>query len=316
MNADDTRTVRAGRRAVEVHRPGKVLLPGLRDGEACTKADLVAYYSAAAEFMLPHLRGRPLMLERYPDGLDGPRFMQKNTPDHYPEWVTRVEMPKEGGTVRHLVCDDPATLVLLADQACLTLHRWLSRADRPDRPDLMVFDLDPAGTGTDTDDFAPVREAARRVHALLDRLGLPCAPMTTGSRGLHVVVPLERRHDFDEVRAFARDAAELLVAEHPDRLTVAARKKDRGDRLYLDVQRNAYAQTVVAPYTVRARPGAPVATPFDWEQLDDPGLGPRRWNVADALEQARTRPWAELGGRGRVLGPARRRLDRLRASLR
>ncbi|MBO7940074.1 non-homologous end-joining DNA ligase [Streptomyces sp. S9] len=304
------RTVRAGRHTVEVHRPGKVLLPDLGNGEGYTKADLVAYHEAAAEFMLPHLRGRPLMLERYPDGLDGPRFMQKNTPDHYPDWVTRVDLPKEGGTVRHLVCDDPATLVLLADQACLTLHRWLSRADRPDRPDLMVFDLDPV----DADDFAPVREAAHRLREVLDRLELPCAPMTTGSRGLHVVVPLERRHGFDEVRAFARDVAELLVSEHPDRLTVAARKKDRGDRLYLDVQRNAYAQTVVAPYTVRARPGAPVATPIAWEQLDDPDLGPRRWSVADALDQARTRPWSELGGRGRALGPARRRLDRLRAS--
>ncbi|MFD7133498.1 non-homologous end-joining DNA ligase [Streptomyces sp. NPDC059894] len=312
------RRVRAGRRTVEVHRPDKVLLPGEGDGAGYTKGDLVAYYRSVAAFMLPHLRGRPLMLERHPDGLDGPRFMQKNTPEHYPEWIARVEVPKEDGTVRHTVCDDSAGLVFLADQACVTLHRWLSRAGHPHHPDVMVFDLDPSPApgrpgGTPGEDFAAVREAARWTGRLLDEVRLPSALMTTGSRGLHVVVPLDGRHDFDEVRAFARDAAELLAAEHPDRLTTAARKKDRGDRLYLDVQRNAYAQTAVAPYSVRALPGAPVATPITWEQLDDPALGPRRWTVADAVEQARTNPWSGVSDRrGRALGPARRRLDALR----
>ena len=309
MSAGDVRTVRAGRRTVEVHRPGKVLFPGDADAAQYTKEDLVAYYRSVAAFMLPHLRGRPLMLERLPDGVDGPRFMQKNTPGHYPRWITRVEVPKEDGTVRHPVCDDSATLAYLADQACVTLHRWLSRTGRPDRPDLMVFDLDPAD-----DDFGTVREAARWLGELLGELRLPAALMTTGSRGLHAVVPLDARHDFDEVRAFARDCAELLVARHPGRLTTAARKQDRGDRLYLDVQRNGYAQTAVAPYTVRARPGAPVAVPITWEQLDDPDLGPRRWSIADALDQARTHPWSGMTGRGRALGPARRRLDALRGS--
>ncbi|WNM33538.1 non-homologous end-joining DNA ligase [Streptomyces sp. Li-HN-5-11] len=312
--SDEVRTVRAGRRTVEVHRPDKVLFPGgdsdgVGDGVAkeYTKGDLVDYYRSVAPFLLPHLRGRPLMLERRPDGLDGPVFMQKNTPENYPDWITRAEVAKEGGTVTHTVCDDTATLLYLADQACLTLHRWLSRTGHVERPDRMVFDLDPAG-----DDFAPVRAAARLLGELLDELTLPSALMTTGSRGLHVIVPLDGRHDFDEVRRFARDVAELLAAGHPDRLTTAARKKDRGDRLYLDVQRNGYAQTAVAPYSVRARPGAPVAVPLSWDQLDDPDLGPRRWTIADAVDQARTRPWAGVPGRGRALGPARRRLTSLR----
>ncbi|MFJ8110628.1 non-homologous end-joining DNA ligase [Streptomyces sp. NPDC096132] len=309
MSGAEVRRVRAGRRTVEVHRPDKVLFPGDGEGPEYTKEDLVAYYRSVAAFLLPHLRGRPLMLERHPDGVDGPRFMQKNTPEQYPQWITRVEVPKEDGTVRHTVCQDSATLAFLADQACLTLHRWLSRTGRLDRPDLMIFDLDPSG-----DDFDAVREAARWVGGLLDELRLPCDLMTTGSRGLHVVVPLDGRHDFDEVRAFARDTAELLAAAHPDRLTTAARKQDRGDRLYLDVGRNAYAQTAVAPYTVRARPGAPVAVPITWDQLDDPDLGPRRWTVADAVDQARTRPWSATSGRGRALGPARRRLDALRGA--
>ncbi|MGP4011280.1 non-homologous end-joining DNA ligase [Streptomyces sp. 4N124] len=307
MSGDDVRTVRAGRRTVEVHRPGKVLFPGDGNAKEYTKGDLVDYYQAVAPFMLPHLRGRPLMLQRQPDGLDGPRFMQKNTPDHYPEWITRVEVPKEGGTVCHTVCDDTATLVYLADQACLTLHRWLARTDSLDRPDRMVFDLDPA-----EDDFETVREAARLLGGLLDELKLPSALMTTGSRGLHVIVPLNGHHDFDEVREFARDLADTLADAHPDRLTTAARKKDRGDRLYLDVQRNAYAQTAAAPYTVRAKPGAPVATPLTWTQLDDPDLDARHWTIADAVEQARTDPWSGAMKNGRALGPARRRLDALR----
>jgi bifunctional non-homologous end joining protein LigD len=312
VSGDGRRTVRAGRRTVEVHRPGKVLFPG-GDGDGhrgeneYTKGDLVDYYRSVAPFMLPHLRGRPLMLERHPDGLDGPRFMQKNTPENYPEWITRLEVSKEGGTVCHTVCDDTATLLYLADQACLTLHRWLSRAGHVERPDRMVFDLDPAA-----DDFAQVREAATLLGELLDELNLPSALMTTGSRGLHVVVPLNGHHDFDDVREFAQEVADTLAAAHPERLTTAARKKDRGGRLYLDVQRNAYAQTAVAPFTVRALPGAPVATPIAWSQLADPALHARRWSVADAVEQARANPWAGLMSRGRALGPARRRLNAVR----
>jgi bifunctional non-homologous end joining protein LigD len=222
--------------------------------------------------------------------------MQKNTPEHYPEWITRAEVAKEGGTVTHVVCDDTATLLHLADQACITLHRWLSRTDRaggPGRPDRLVFDPDPPG-----DDFGPVREAARWLREL---------PEEPGSRGLHLVIPLDGRQDFDEVRQFAHDVAELAASRHPDRLTTAARRKERGGRLHLDVQRNAYAQTTVAPYTVRARPGAPVAVPLTWKQVDDPAVDARRWTLADAVDQARTDPWAGLPRRGRARGPARRR---------
>ncbi|MEU5316567.1 non-homologous end-joining DNA ligase [Streptomyces sp. NPDC021056] len=307
MSKDATRTVRAGRRTVEVHRPEKVLFPGDGAAKEYTKSDLVDYYRAVAPFMLPHLRGRPLMLERLPDGVGGPTFMQKNTPDGYPDWISRVEVTKEGGTVRHTVCDDTATLVYLADQACLTLHRWLSRVGRVGQPDRMVFDLDPFG-----DDFTPVHEAAWLLAELLDELKLPSALMTTGSRGLHVVVPVQGHHDFDEVREFAKDVADTLVAAHPEKFTTAARKKDRGERLYLDVQRNGYAQTAVVPFTVRAKRGAPVATPMSWNQLDDPVLDARRWSIEDAVEQARTNPWAGVMAKGRALGPARRRLNALR----
>ncbi|MEU3187864.1 non-homologous end-joining DNA ligase [Streptomyces sp. NPDC006923] len=300
-----TRRVRAGRRTVEIHRPEKVLFPG----PGLTKAGLVDYYRSVAPFMLPELRGRPLMLERHPDGLGGPQFMQKNAPASCPDWIRTVELAKKGGTVTHPVCDDTATLVYLADQATLTFHRWQSRADRPDFPDRLVFDLDPA-----EDDFETVRRAAALLGELLGELRLPSALMTTGSRGLHVIVPLDGRTGFDEVRDFASGAARTLAARDPDRLTTEVRTAARGGRLYLDIQRNAYAQTAVAPFSVRAREEAPVATPMSWDQLKDPEVTARRWTVANVLEQARTRPWAGVPSRGRALGPARRRLAALRGA--
>ncbi|MFJ7067670.1 non-homologous end-joining DNA ligase [Streptomyces sp. NPDC101115] len=293
--------VRVGRRTVELPRPDKVLFPA----DGLTKADLADYYRRVAGQMVPQLRGRPLMLERHPDGIDDSGFMQKDVPEHFPDWLARAELPKADGTVTYALCDDAASLVYLAGQACVTPHRWLSRADRPDRPDRLVFDLDPPG-----DDFGSVLRAARRLHALLDDLELPSLPMTTGSRGLHVVVPLLRRDTFDEVRAFARDLAELLAARHPDELTTAARKKDRRGRLYLDVQRNGYGQTAVAPYSVRARPGAPVAAPLDWAELDEPGLTARRWTLRDAEEMLARAPWRDAP-RGRSPAAARRRLAEL-----
>ncbi|NEB74456.1 ATP-dependent DNA ligase [Streptomyces sp. SID14478] len=304
-----TQRLRVGRHTLTLHRQDKTLLPvGDSGADVLTKGGLVDYYRRIAPFMLPHLRGRPLMLERLPDGLDGPRIMQKNTPSHFPDWIHRTTVAKEGGSVLHTVCDDTATLVFLADQAALTLHRWQSRAPHVDRPDRLVFDLDPS---TD-DDFEAVRSAARLVRELLDDVGLASGAMTTGSRGLHVVAVLRGAHTFDDVHDFAKEAADTMAGAHPDRLTTAVRKADRGTRLYLDVQRNAYAQTSVVPYTVRAVPGAPVATPIAWEELDDSSLTARRWTVADAEEHARSDPWAGLAQQGRALGPARRALRELR----
>lgn len=234
VGAGDEERVRAGRRTLTVHRPDKVFYPA----DGLTKGEVVGYYRDIAPHMVPHLRDRPLMLERDPEGVgEQPHFMQKNAGAHYPEWVRRAPMPKEdGGTVDHPVCDDAATLVYLADQAVLTFHRWLSTVGNPRHPDLLVLDLDPPG-----DDFAAVREAALRLRELLAEVELDPLLMTTGSRGLHLVVRLDGRAGHDTVRAFAQDAAELLAARHPDRLTTAVRKDRRGDRLFLDSGRNAYA---------------------------------------------------------------------------
>ena len=291
-------------RVIEVTRPDKVLFP--RDG--ITKADLVAYHLRIAPVMVPHLRGRPLMLQRFPDGIGAKGFYQKEASDHFPDWISRIEVPKAGGTVHHVVCDDAASLVYLAGQACITPHVWTTRADALDRPDRMIFDLDPPG-----DRFDLVRRAARQARELLEELGLVPFLMITGSRGAHVVVPLDRSDDIDVVRAFARSAARVLAARAPDRLTVEQRKANRGDRLFIDVNRNGYAQTAVPPYAVRPLDGAPVATPIEWSELGARG-GARRYTIRTIFRRLARKPdpWAAIDRDARSLDEPARRLARLR----
>jgi bifunctional non-homologous end joining protein LigD len=300
-----TTVIKAGRRSVELSRPGKVLFP-----PGITKEDLARYYERIAPTMLPHLRGRPVSMERFPDGIEGQRLVHKNVPGHFPDWIDRVKVAKRGGSVTHVVCSEAATLVYLANQACITPHVWLSRADRIDRPDRMIFDFDPS----DGTSFADIRAASRAAGDLLRELGLAPFAMTTGSRGVHVTVPLQRRADFDAVRAFARDVAEVLVAgdEH---LTLEQRKVNRGDRIYVDVGRNAYAQTAVPPYAARPRPEAPVATPLEWDELSDAALAPDGWSIQTIFERLQEKgdPWAEIGRAARPLGEARKLLERVAA---
>jgi bifunctional non-homologous end joining protein LigD len=294
--------IRAGRRTVEISRPDKALFPC-----GITKADLAHYYERVAGAMLPHLADRPLNLERYPDGIERQRIMQQRASEHFPSWVRRVQVPKKGGTVDHAVASEPATLVYLAGQACITIHPWLSRADHLDRPDRIIFDLDPSG-----DDVPEVARGALAIGEILRELALEPWVMTSGSRGYHVLVPLQRRADHDAVREFARGVAELAATRHLEMFTVEQRKAKRGGRILIDVMRNAYAHTAVAPYSVRARPGAPVATPLRWEELSDPKIRPDRFTIADVparLERAGD-AWADLRRHAQSLGEARRRLER------
>jgi bifunctional non-homologous end joining protein LigD len=271
---------------VAVSNPGKVLFPDA----GLTKADLTGYYERVAEHMLPHVAGRPVSMQRFPSGIDKGGFFHKDVPDHFPDWVARVEVGKKGGTVTHAITCDADTLVYLANYGTITPHVWLSRAAHLDRPDRLVFDLDPS-----VEDFAAVRSVARDLGDLLRDRGLSPFAMTTGSRGLHVWVPLEPVHGFDDVRGFARDVAAAL-AERRDDVTTEFRKAKRGDRLLIDINRNGYAQTAVPPYAVRPRPRAPVAMPLDWEELSDSRLRPDRWTIANAFRRLGRKgdPWADI----------------------
>jgi bifunctional non-homologous end joining protein LigD len=221
-----------------------------------------------------------------------------------------AEVAKEGGTVVHPIADRREALVWLANQNSITPHSWLSRSDRLEQPDQIIFDLDPS-----TSDFAVVKATARAFADVLDDLGLASYLKTTGSRGLHVVVPVSRSQDFDTVRQFARDVAEVVAADDPDHRTVEARKTKRGDRIYLDVMRNAYAQTAVAPYAVRARRGAPVATPLEWDELDGRRLRADRFTVREVPKRVAEQgdPWADIRRHARSLTHPMQRLAKLRA---
>jgi len=303
-NAGSRERIEIDGRRIELSNTEKVLFP--RAG--LTKGDLIHYYRRVAPVMLPQIEGRPLSLQRFPDGIEAGGFMQKNASDYFPPWIGRAHLPKEGGTVDYVLAGDAATLVYLANQAAVTLHTGLARVDRVDHPDRLVIDLDPSD-----EDFGKVKRGARAVRELIEALGLVPFVQTTGSRGLHVWVPLDRSASFDEVRRFAGELALRLVARAPEAFTTAQRKSGRGARLFLDVARNAYGQTAVAPYSVRARPEAPVATPLDWSELDDRALCPRRYTIVNLFRRLGQKPdpWAKIDRHARPLREAAGRLAAL-----
>jgi bifunctional non-homologous end joining protein LigD len=292
---------------VEITHPDRVLFPQ----NGITKRDLVDYYGEVADTMLPHLKERALSVQRFPRGIGEKGFVQQDFADTLPDWMSGVEVAKEGGTLVHPLAERPEALRWLANQNCITLHVWQSRRDRLHNPDRLVFDLDPSER-----DFAVVRATARTTAAVLDDLGLARYVQTTGSRGLHVVVPLRADADFDTARQFARDVAEVVVADDAAHRTVEARKDKRGGRVYLDVMRNAYAQTAVAPYSVRARAGAPVATPLEWDELDTRGLRADRFTIRDLPNRlaGQRDPWVDMFRHARSLTGPLRRLAKLRAT--
>jgi bifunctional non-homologous end joining protein LigD len=248
--------------AVRLSSPDKVLVPAAGGHEAITKADLFEYAGRIADRMVPLIADRPAVLQRFPDGIDGEGWYQKHTPKHFPGWIPTVELPKRGGTVRHVVIDSADALRYVVNQGTLTVHVLGGSVRTPDVPVELLIDLDPS-----TDDPAQVVAATAAVRELLDDLDVTGFVKTSGSRGIHVHVPLRGDARFDAVAALSRHLAATLAARHPDELTVEFAKDDRGDRLFVDVLRNAPAQHAVAPYTLRPRPGAPVAVPLRWDEV-------------------------------------------------
>jgi bifunctional non-homologous end joining protein LigD len=288
---------------VEITHPGKTLFPD----DGITKADLAEYYERVSEWMLPHIRFRPISMQRFPDGIGGAGFFHKDIPRYFPAWLKRVEVPKANGSVTHVYACDAETLIYLVGQNTITPHVWLSRADRVWQPDRMVIDFDPAPGS----DFGAVRRAARYAGELLRELGFTPFAQVTGSKGIHVWTPLRRRPRHDEVRAFAGDLGRVLAARHPDELTTEWHKDKREGRILVDTARNTYAQTAVPPYAVRPRPGAPVATPLDWGELSDSRLRSDRWNIGNVLRRlgAKGDPWADIASYARGIARARRSVE-------
>jgi len=285
-----------------ITHPEKVLFP--EDG--ITKGELASYYETIAPVMLPHIRRRPVTMERYPAGIGAKGFFQKDVSKGFPEWLSRVEVPKKDGKVRHLLVRDKRSLLWVANQNCITPHVWTSRAPNLYQPDLCVFDLDPSEHAPDI-----LRAAALGLRDLLDELGLPSWVKTSGSKGFHIVLPLDAKADFGEVSGFAHAVGTLLVERDRKNLTQEFSKADRGGRIFIDTGRNGYSATFAAAYAVRPMPGAPVSAPCVWEELERGEVGPRTFTL-------RTMPsriaevgdlWSAMRRRARSL---RRPMERLR----
>jgi len=280
--------IKAGKYTVEITHPDKVLFSKGK----ITKQELAEYYRDVSSLMLPHIKDRPISMKRFPRGIKEEGFFQKNAPEGMPSWVkTATVKRKEKESIQMILCQEKATLIWLANQNCITPHIWLSKIDKPDLPDRMIFDLDPPPRKG----FAAVVEGALMLREILEKEHkLKTFVTTTGSKGLHVVVPIKRKLHFDDVRRFARDIAQTLVETDPKKFTTEARKEKRKGRLYIDTMRNGRGQTVMAPYSVRPLEGAPIAMPLFWEELKDKSLRSDTYNIRNFRKRGKKNPWAGM----------------------
>jgi bifunctional non-homologous end joining protein LigD len=283
-----------------ITHPEKVLFPD----DGVTKGELAAYYEMVAPVMVPKISGRPVTMERYPAGIGAKGFMQKNVARGFPDWLQRVEVPKKGGTVNYPLVYETRDLLWLTNQNCITPHTWTSRLPDLWHPDICVFDLDPS-----EEDRGILRAATLAVRDLLADLGLPSWVKTSGSKGFHVILPLDGKTGYEHVLAFTHAVASVLVQRDPAHLTLEFIKADRGNRIYVDIGRNSPGATVAAPYTVRAKPGAPVSAPCTWDEIERGEAQPRSFTLRTMAERlsAAGDVWADMPGRGPSLrGPMRR----------
>jgi bifunctional non-homologous end joining protein LigD len=288
-----------------ITHPEKVLFPD----DGITKGDLAAYYEAVAPLMLPHVKGRPVTMERYPAGIGRKGFWQKDVSKGFPPWLERVEVPKKDGTVHHPLITDTRSLLWVANQNTITPHVWTSRAPDLMHPDVGVFDLDPS-----RDEPEVLRAAAVALRDLLEELGLPCWVKTSGSKGFHILTSLDGKTAMGEAAGFAHGVARLLVKRYPKQLTLEFHKRDRAGRILIDTGRNDYSATFAAAYAVRPKPGAPVSAPCTWEEVITGEIGPSSLTLRSMPARIRKvgDVWADLRKKRRSL---RQPIERLKKVL-
>jgi len=269
------------------------------------KNDLITYYEKIADYLLPYLKNHPLTMQRFPNGIIEEGFFQKNAPQYFPDWIETEEIRKVGGWVNQVICDTKETLLYLVNQYVVTFHISLSTIDNIEYPDKLIFDLDPP-----KEDFSLAIEGAKALRKVLENdLGFTSFLMTTGSKGLHVIVPLVQKEDFNEVHAFVKSISNYIAAQNPTKFTTAIRKNKREGRLYIDYLRNSYGQTSVAPYSVRAIEKAPVATPIFWSELDDKKLNAQLWNIQNIFSRLELieNPWKDFATSGQSIQNAKKK---------
>ena len=285
-----------------ITHPDKVLFPD----DGMTKGELAGYYEAIAPLLLPHINARPVTMERYPAGIGHKGFWQKDVSRGFPAWLERVAVPKKDGTVHHPLITDVRSLLWVANQNTITPHVWVSRAPDLNHPDVCVFDLDPSRE----DRPEVLRAVTLALRDFLDELGLPSWVKTSGSKGFHIVVPLDGSATTADVARFAHRVGTRLVARDPDRLTQEFSKADRAGRILVDTGRNGYSATFAAAYAVRAKPGAPVSAPCTWDEIERGEVAPRTFTVRTMADRvARVGDiWSDMKRRARSL---RRPMERI-----
>ena len=289
-----------------ITHPEKVLFPREGSEPAITKGELAVYYESVAKIMIPHIRSRPVTMERYPAGIRAQGFIQKDVSKGFPAWLERVEVPKKGGTVHHPIIQDTRSLLWVTNQNSITPHVWTSRAPDLYQPDILVVDLDPA-----EEEVEVLRSAALAVRELLDEIGLPSWVKTSGSKGFHIAVPLDGKLETGAVAAFAHAVGTLLTVRDPKHLTQEFHKKDRGKRILIDTGRNGYSATFAAAYAVRAKPGAPVSAPCTWEEIERGEVHPRTFTLRNMADRV-----AEVGDLWGDMRKKKRSLTRAVAKMR
>lgn len=298
--------VKIGNNVLDITNRDKIFFPD----DEISKGDIIDYYEKIGEIMLPHIQNRPITMHRFPDGIKAEGFFQKNAPKKLPEWAESREIKnRDGGTTQYLICNRLSTFIYMANYGNIATHIWLSKTDNLENPDRMIFDLDPSNGN-----FDHVRNAAETIYGLLtNALELKVFLMTTGSRGLHIVVPLNRSAGFDEVRKFAKEIARYLEEDKPGLITTEVRKNKRQGKLFIDVARNAYAQTTVAPYSLRAKAGAPVAAPIEYDELSDSDLYSQKYNLKNIFKRLGQKqdPWKNINKHRFSLSAARKKFDAL-----
>jgi bifunctional non-homologous end joining protein LigD len=279
------RELRQGRRRLELSNLDKVFWPG----EGITKGDLLAYYRAVAPVLVPHLKDRPFTMKRYPDGIEGNHFFQKDAPSHMPSWIpTRAyrstsRESRQKRTIRYPLVNDELALLWMVNMGCIDMNVWYSRVDRPERPDFVLFDLDPSPDVG----FPEVIQVAQLVRQALDAAGLRGYPKTSGADGMHVLVPIARRGTYDDTREFAEIVARALASSHRGLVTTEwVKSKRRG--VLIDANQNGEGKTIASVYSVRPHPGAPVSTPLAWDEVTE-GLAPADFTMEVVLERVRQR---------------------------
>lgn len=268
-------TVSVGRNKVSLTNLHKVYWPG----EGLTKGDLIRYYYQVSPFILPYLKNRPLILKRYPDGIERPAFHQHSLTNP-PEFVHTFSRASSTGDVIHPVCNNVATLLYLANLGSISLHAWASRINKPKQPDWIIFDLDPSDAN-----FKSVCEGALVLKRILEGLGLSSYPKTSGSSGLHVYLPVRPKYEYEDVVDFARLVASQAVRERPDIMTVERSIKARKGRIYVDYLQNGFGKSVAVAYSVRAREGAPVSAPLTWKEVESGKVTPRAFTIKNLAQR-------------------------------